>query len=630
MANEKILNTRIQLKYDSLSNWNSNSGLVLKKGEVAICAVASGSTAMSGEGTRPQILFKVGDGESTFASLQWVSAKAADVYDWAKQAALPVTKVGTGNVVSSISWDETTKGIKFETIDVATAASFKEVSDNLSELTTKVNAMYTNDKIDELVADAKKAGTDAASALSSYKTTNDVRVEAIEGNIAAINHETTGILAEAKKYTDAEIVKIDSRIDTLESYDHSTYATKTEVANTYATKEVVNSYKTSNDARVEAIEGDIAEITNANNGILKQAKDYTDNKDSAMNDRVAVLEAIKHEEFAKSANVVSNTAFDSFKTSNTIAIEAAEQNAKDYADAIKKEILTGDSTEELDKTYDTLLEIQKWMAGDGVNATELTEAIAAEAKTRGEEDARVAGLVSSETTRAVAAEEAIAADVAKITSGDTVVAKATEATKATQDADGNVITATYETKNDASSKLAEAKGYTDAEIVKAKSYTDSEIDKVETAYQAADDDIKERLDALEGDFNGGIANEAAKVSNALTVKLEGSTKTYDGAAAIEVDLTSYATKTQAEGYANAAKTAANGYTDTAVSGETTRAVAVEEDLAGRIKTVEDNHINSISAGAGLKATKGTNSYEIAFDDTYVFVFNCGSASELVD
>jgi hypothetical protein len=34
---------------------------------------------------------KVGDGTSTFAQLPWISAKAADVYAWAKQASLPVT-----------------------------------------------------------------------------------------------------------------------------------------------------------------------------------------------------------------------------------------------------------------------------------------------------------------------------------------------------------------------------------------------------------------------------------------------------------------------------------------------------------------------------------------------------------
>lgn len=51
-----------------------------------------------------------------------------------------------------------------------------------------------------------------------------------------------------------------------------------------------------------------------------------------------------------------------------------------------------------------------------------------------------------------------------LTDGTTPVSKAeaaTTATKATQDASGNVITETYETKSDASAKLTEAKSYTD-------------------------------------------------------------------------------------------------------------------------------------------------------------------------
>ena len=39
--------------------------------------------------TRQVELFKVGDGSSTFANLPWASARAADVYDWAKAATKP-------------------------------------------------------------------------------------------------------------------------------------------------------------------------------------------------------------------------------------------------------------------------------------------------------------------------------------------------------------------------------------------------------------------------------------------------------------------------------------------------------------------------------------------------------------
>ena len=80
MAENTILG-RIQLKYDTLANWNSSS-LVLKRGEIAIAEVASGA---SNSGlTPPAIGIKVGDGSSTFANLPWIQAAAGDVYDWAK------------------------------------------------------------------------------------------------------------------------------------------------------------------------------------------------------------------------------------------------------------------------------------------------------------------------------------------------------------------------------------------------------------------------------------------------------------------------------------------------------------------------------------------------------------------
>ena len=79
---EKILNTRIQLKYDSYANWNANNP-TLKAGEVAIAYLAtSQTTATPDNGTHP-VMFKVGPGK--FNDLPWASALAADVHAWAKK-----------------------------------------------------------------------------------------------------------------------------------------------------------------------------------------------------------------------------------------------------------------------------------------------------------------------------------------------------------------------------------------------------------------------------------------------------------------------------------------------------------------------------------------------------------------
>ena len=79
------LNTRIQLKYDTYSNWNTNNP-VLMAGELAIAEIPASTGAVPNE---PAYLLKVGNGTDHFDDLDWISGKAADVYGWAKAATKP-------------------------------------------------------------------------------------------------------------------------------------------------------------------------------------------------------------------------------------------------------------------------------------------------------------------------------------------------------------------------------------------------------------------------------------------------------------------------------------------------------------------------------------------------------------
>ena len=88
---EKILNTRIQLKYDTYENWTTKNP-VLKKGEMAIATIATGDTQKVNSVTPPQVLIKVGDGTTNYNALPFASGLAADVYSWAKAASKPSYK----------------------------------------------------------------------------------------------------------------------------------------------------------------------------------------------------------------------------------------------------------------------------------------------------------------------------------------------------------------------------------------------------------------------------------------------------------------------------------------------------------------------------------------------------------
>lgn len=156
MANEKIMNTRIQLKYDSYEKWNSSS-VVLKAGEIAIAhlgpANKDGSTHTSGQ---HPVLIKVGDNAHTFAELPWLSALAADVYAWAKKEnpdwndfpALPIEVIdnGTGKFVTdveyannkiTISRDDAVNTLKVTDDDIVIGSVDKEKGDVTLDLKHK-------------------------------------------------------------------------------------------------------------------------------------------------------------------------------------------------------------------------------------------------------------------------------------------------------------------------------------------------------------------------------------------------------------------------------------------------------------------------------------------------------------
>lgn len=82
---EKVLNTRILLKYDTYANWVTNNP-VLKQGEVAVATIANNDNNVTATGftNLPNIVLKVGDGTSNYNQLKFVSALAADVHTWAK------------------------------------------------------------------------------------------------------------------------------------------------------------------------------------------------------------------------------------------------------------------------------------------------------------------------------------------------------------------------------------------------------------------------------------------------------------------------------------------------------------------------------------------------------------------
>lgn len=113
------------------------------------------------------------------------------------------------------------------------------------------------------------------------------------GDMAEIHNPTTGILAQAKAYTDdlADGAVADNTADIAAINDPSTGILIN--AKTYTDAEIQKLIN--NEIKQNA--NDIAEINNAETGILKQAKDYTDDlADGAVADNTAAIEAINNTE----------------------------------------------------------------------------------------------------------------------------------------------------------------------------------------------------------------------------------------------------------------------------------------------------------------------------------------------
>ena len=90
------LQTRIALKYDSYANWTAHNPVLLA-GEIAIAHIpvpAQNEPNLTGFQNLPNVVMKVGDGSTHYNDLKFVSALAADVYEWAKAATKPSYEAG--------------------------------------------------------------------------------------------------------------------------------------------------------------------------------------------------------------------------------------------------------------------------------------------------------------------------------------------------------------------------------------------------------------------------------------------------------------------------------------------------------------------------------------------------------
>ena len=251
MAQDKILQTRISLKYDTYANWHSKNPTLLE-GEVAVVVVPN-SDPVGNITHVPTVLFKVGDGAKKFDELPWVSGPAGDVYAWAKEPNKPSYKAseieGLSNFISGQIQDTDTQykiAISGRTVQLfkkTKNGQFGTTPDsqfNLPDETTHIlvegntngtvkydgtevkvhglgSAAYEDRTfLDAKIADAKKAGTDAQSAVNT-----------LSGKVGTVPADKTviGLIDEAKQAgTDAQasVNALNTRVGVIPSESSAT------------------------------------------------------------------------------------------------------------------------------------------------------------------------------------------------------------------------------------------------------------------------------------------------------------------------------------------------------------------------------------------------------------------------
>ena len=342
------------------------------------------------------------------------------------------------------------------------------------------------------------------------------------------------------------------------------------------------------DAKAEQNKADIAAINNAETGLLKQAKDYADEKIEEVNGAAAELEgrvdALEAKDSQHDASIKANA--------DAIAQEILDREAavKEVADDLAAEILRAEAAEKANadniaqeildrKAADEVIqnaldeEIARAKAAEKVNADAITK-LNGDATVEGSVDKKIADAIAEVNGEADALEARVAAVEAKNTEQDAAIsagdAKALEDAKAYAD---QQITALVNGAPDAMNTLQElAKAITDHQDV-----YDSYVNTVSA-------ELAKKVDKVEGSRLITETEAAAYAAKAEVSDVEEALQ-------------------DAKDYTDAAKTALNGDISNAVNRIAALETAVNDEESGLNKAVADIEADLVEKQEAIEAAQ---------------------------
>ena len=216
MSNYVNLNTRIALKIDELSAWNSSS-IVLEKGEVAL-AVLEANAAYGI--TEPVVMAKIGDGDHTFSEISdWnFYAKASDVIAACKSEAGLTAFVN--NVIKSAALTD-------NEVFTALAGRVTDAEGDIDDLEAAVALLNNNDATAGSVANSIKVAIEALDATVSsaeVESGKGLKVTVVEADGVLTSVSLEGnfdevYAAKSHEHTVSEITDFD---DSVKAYGYIT------------------------------------------------------------------------------------------------------------------------------------------------------------------------------------------------------------------------------------------------------------------------------------------------------------------------------------------------------------------------------------------------------------------------
>jgi hypothetical protein len=351
------IQTRISLKYDSYSNWSSKNPVLLK-GEVAIATVSAGTTTAPQMQNLPNVVMKVGDGTSKYNALPFVSALAADVYEWAKAATKPsyaISEISNALEYRLATIDAANHKYALQARKAGSEEAWAPVADSAIDLSGLVASVANHEtRIGTVESDLNTAETGLKARMTAAEAALENITKADGGEIGtAINTKIASLDAELDQTAGADglalhIKEVDGVITELSgSIKANTYDAYG--AASTAKQELLNNEIKANADAIDVIEGNDAgksmrQVATA----VVEGLDATVNQ-TAGNDGLA-LEVVQENGVLKSVSgsIKANT-YDTYgaaaavqgSTTHTVAeayaLADAAQTADEVAAAVKVE-----------------------------------------------------------------------------------------------------------------------------------------------------------------------------------------------------------------------------------------------------------------------------------------------------